>query len=160
MFRNYGIDPVIVVISRKEIEAGDTSAVVGTLKTFCSSREKIASSFELLDVVFSGYDGHRDEVFEIPEVRDFVHKLDNEFPFWLYFLRKTGTGLLAIALCFLPPFLTEEAKKTILPARLGDLLMKRWFPAMNQICEIAGFSEDRIERLSDSVADYFTNGPQ
>jgi hypothetical protein len=96
---------------------------------------------------------------EIPEVRDFVCKLDDKFPFWLYFLSKQHLGLQAIAFCFLPPFLTEEAKKTVLPQHLDRLLNNRWWPAMNHICEFVEFTENDIEQLSERVLRYFFNGP-
>ena len=62
-------------------------------------------------------------------------------------------------LCFMPPYLTEAARKTVLPQRLDERLSKRWFPAMNQICEAVGFSEQQIDNLTDEVVDYFIDGP-
>lgn len=86
-------------------------------------------------------------------------KLDDQFPFWLFFLSKSGTGLQCIAYCFLPPFLTPVGKAEIFPERLNDLLTQRWFPAMNQICDWVGFSEDEIEALTDRSVDYLLSGP-
>lgn len=152
-------DPVIVTISRNEVIAGDVSAAASVLGRFTENPEIARSMFERVDVAFHGYDQDARELFEIPEVRDFVYKLDDEFPFWLFFLSKQHLGLQAIALCFLPPFLTEEAKKTVLPQHLDRLLNNRWWPAMNHICEFVGFSEDDIEQLSERVLHYFFNGP-
>ena len=95
---------------------------------------------------------------EIPEVRNYVYRLDVEFPFWLFFLSKHYPGLQCVLYCFLPPFLTEEARKGIHAERVGQLLINRWFPAMNAMCGAAGFSEKEIERLTDRVVQYVTNG--
>ena len=112
-----------------------------------------------LDIAFNGYNNDRRELLEIPEIRNFVSKLDDQFPFWLFFLTKGGLGLQCIMLCMMPPFLTEAARRTVHPQRLNDLLNTRWFPAMNHMCEIVGFSEEKVEALSEETAEYFVNGP-
>ena len=154
------VEPVVVVVSRKEVEARDVSSVLGALKSCIGSIERARSFFQKVDVAFHGYDHDTRELFEIPEVREYVALLDNEFPYWLFFLTKRGLGLQCIMLCFMPPFLTEEARRTVLPQRLDELLSSRWFPAMNQICEAVGFSEHQIEVLTNEVVDYFSNGPR
>lgn len=113
---------------------------------------------ERVDIAFHGYDHTHEELFEIPEVRDFVYKLDEQFPFWLYFLSKRHLGLQCLLWCFLPPFLTVEARSKIFPERINDLLTKRWLPAMNQIGEHLGLSESQIERLTERALSYITNG--
>jgi hypothetical protein len=153
-------DSVVVVISREEVEARDPSSVLGALKSCVESPERALSFFEKLDIAFHGYDLDAREVFEIFEVREFVSLVDGEFPYWLFFLTKKGLGLQAIMLCFMPPYLTEQARKMVLPQRLDQLLSNRWFPAMNQICEAVGFSEGQIATLTNNVADYFINGPR
>jgi hypothetical protein len=124
-----------------------------------TSPERALSFFENVDIAFHGYDDDPRELFEIDEVRNFVIELDRQFPFWLFFLTKRGLGLQCIMLCFMPPYLTDDARKTIFPHKLDELLSKRWFPAMNQICDYVGFSERDNQRLTESVADYFINGP-
>jgi len=88
-----------------------------------------------------------------------VHKLDEQFPFWLFFLSKHDLGLQCLLLCFLPPYLTKEERAEIFPERIERLLTKRWFPAMNHICEYVGLSEQEIERLSDRVLAYIRSSP-
>jgi hypothetical protein len=112
----------------------------------------------LTPFILSGADHVTLELFEIPEVRDFVHKLDEEFPFWLFFLSKRYLGLQCLLRCFLPPFLTEEGRAETFPERIGQLLTKRWIPAMNNICEYVGFSEQQITQLTDRVTAYITKG--
>jgi hypothetical protein len=153
------VNPVVIVISRDEVEGRVASSALGALKSCLSSPAQALSFFEKLDIAFHGYDNDPRELFEIPEVRNYVSRLDIQFPFWLFFLTKDGSGLQCIMFCLMPPYLTEEARKTVLPQRLDDLLSGRWFPAMNHICELVGFSERRIENLTDRVADYFINAP-
>jgi hypothetical protein len=158
---NFNIDgnPIVVVVSRNEVEARDTSSVISVLKSCLASPERTRSLFGKLDVTFHGYDQDKRELHEIPEVREYVYLLDQEFPYWLFFLRKNGFGLQAIMHCFMPPYLTEQARKTVWPQRLDKLLSSRWFPAMNQICVSVGFSEAQIETLTNDVCNYFIDGP-
>jgi hypothetical protein len=115
--------------------------------------------FEKVDVAFDGYDRDPRHLWEIPEVRAHVAALDGEFPFWLFVLTKYGLGLQCIMFCLMPPFLSDAARKTIWPERLGDLLTRRWFPAMNQVCEMVTFGDKQVEALTERVESYFVKGP-
>ena len=152
-------DPVTLVITREEIEAGDIRIALSVLQSCLASRDVICQRFEQLDVAFHGFNDDSREIFEVPEVREFMHQVDSEFPYWLYFLTKHQLGLQAITFCFLPPYLTEQAKRTLLPQYLDVLLNNRWWPAMNHICGAAGFTEDEIEHLSKRVLRYYISGP-
>lgn len=152
-------DFVNLIISREEIEARDTSRALDLLASFLASFENIHNLFEKLEIAFHGYNDDNRELFEIPEVREYVHLLDQDFPYWLFFLTKSGLGLQCLMFCFLPPYLTEDARKSIWPDRLEHLLSERWFPAMNHLCDVAGFSAQQVEKLADRVAEYFINGP-
>jgi hypothetical protein len=152
------IDPLVIVISRDEVEAGDTSPALGVLQQLRQSPESAKEFFERVDIAFHGYDHDSRELFEIPDVRAYSYQLDEQFPFWLFFLSKRHLGLQCMLFCFLPPYLTEEARARIVPERIDQLLMNRWFPAMNQVCKYAGFSEQQIEQLTSRVVGYITNG--
>lgn len=152
------LDPIAVIISRAEVEAGDIEHVLSTLQRFTLTPETARASFERVDIAFHGYDQDTRELYEIPEVRSFVYQLDEQFPFWLFFLSKRHLGLQCLLLCFLPPYLTEQARSRIFPERINQLLSSRWFPAMNQICEYAGFSERQVKQLTDRVVNYISDG--
>jgi hypothetical protein len=79
------VQPIIMVISRDEVDSRDTSSITGVLKSCLSSSERALSCFEKLDVAFDGYEDDTREVFETPEVREYVALLDEEFPYWLFF---------------------------------------------------------------------------
>lgn len=144
----------IIVVTREDVNSQDTSSVISALNALIKSPEVARMFFEQVDLSFHGYNDTSEELFEIAEVRNYVHALDDKFPFWLYFLSKSGTGLQCIAYCFLPPFLTQAAKAERFPQCLDELLQRRWFPAMNQLCEWTGFSEQQIESLTDRSVKY------
>jgi hypothetical protein len=149
----------VIVVSRSEVEAKDPSSVLQALRALVASPDAARQHFESVDIAFHGYDAVREELFEIPEVREFVYALDEQFPYWLFFLDKSALGLQCLAHCFLPPFLTAEARQRVHREQLTELLSNRWFPAMNQICEWVGLSEAQIERLTNRSVDYLFGGP-
>ena len=75
------IDPVVIVVSRAEVETGEISTALGALSQFMQSPDTARKYFERVDIAFSGYDRDNRELFEIPEVRNFAYQLDDQFPF-------------------------------------------------------------------------------
>lgn len=150
---------IVLVVSRDEIERCDIAPVLESLLKLISSQESAIAYFEKVDIAVEGYDQTTQELFEIPTVRDFIHKLDEEFPFWLFFLNKSALGLQFVEYCFLLPFLTEEARRKEHPEQLDRLLTNRWFPAMNHICAWVQFSEQQIEALTNRSIEYLLRGP-
>ena len=153
------LDFITIVITKEQVDAEDTSGPLGSFKKLIQSPEIARSYKERVDIVFHGYDDRNEELFEIPEVRNYVYKLDEEFPFWLYFLSKHHLGLQALVLCFLPPYLTDEAKARILPGEINDLLTKRWFPALNHIGEYVGMQDHENEDITNRSLEYIFKGP-
>jgi len=150
---------LVVVVSRQDVENGDTSAPLAILKRLVSTPDMIRSFRTRVGIAFDGYNQARDELFEIPEVRDFVHALDTEFPYWLYFLSREYSGFQCIVLCFLPPYLTDEARARIHTEKLATLIERRWGPALNHICTVAGLPDAEADALLESALKYFKNGP-
>jgi hypothetical protein len=151
-------DPLVIVVSRAEVESHDTSVAMSVLNQLCTSPQVARGHLERVDIAFHGYDHQADELFEIPAVRQYVQELDNQFPYWLYFLSKRHLGLQCLLHCFLPPFLKEEARNRIFPERINQLLTQRWYPAMAQMCQLTGLSDEQVELLVDRALQYITEG--
>ena len=157
---NFGdFGPVMIVISRDEVRRQDVSGPLTTLKHLIASRENIRANMLNVDVSFSGYENTSEELFEIPEVRNYVHALDAQFPFWFYFLSRHFLGLQCLAFCHFLPFLTPEARAKSHPQKLDELVEKRWGPALFQLCSAAGHSEAEADALLESAMAYFVSGP-
>jgi hypothetical protein len=152
-------EPVIIIISREEVEAGNIEPALITLKQIVASPDTARSYLEKADIAFHGYDNDTRELYEITEVRNYVYKLDEEFPFWLFFLSKKLSDLQTLLLCFMPPYLTEEAKAEIFSTKIGELLERRLFPALNYMCAYAGIDEEEIEYLTEKTFRYISSGP-
>lgn len=154
------IDPLVVVVSRRDVEAGDIEPTVRVLSRLLADAQTVREYRERVDIAFHGYDADRRELFEVPDVRRFVAALDDSFPYWLYFLSREYAGLLAIAFCFLPPYLTEEVQREIWPQRLTELVERRWAPAAAELAAKAGWSEADIDQMLTTAGHYFLEGPR
>lgn len=150
-------DFLIIVISRKEIEAGDIGSTASVLAKLLNP-EAALKYCERVDIGVHGYDDDPRELNEFPEVRDFINKLDDKFPYWCYFLSKRAGGLGFIFSCFCPPYLTPESREEIWLESIVEYLMRRGFPAMNHLCVAAGCSESEIERMTNRVMEYIATG--
>lgn len=147
-----------VVIGRDEIEARDTSRLEHVFRQLLAP-EAAVKYCERVELAVVGYEEDPRVLHEIPEVRDFIHMLDEEFPYWCYFLTKHGMGLLLVLACFCPTDLPVDGRPYVAEA-IGTYLMERGLPAMIEICESVGCSEPEKRHLADQVMDYFSNGPQ
>jgi hypothetical protein len=151
-------DVLCVVVSRDDICRQDVSSPLSTLQHLLRTPEIARAYKERVDIAFDGYNDDPRELHEIEEVRNFVQKLDEEFPFWLFFLSKHMLGLQCIVFCHLLPFLTDEAQAEHHPRQLQELLLTRWFPAMNHVAEYAELSEKDIEEMTERFAMYIKFG--
>lgn len=61
------LDPIVILIARKEVESQDISRILSMLKTLLSNPETAKEHFEKIDIAFHGYDDDTRELFEIPE---------------------------------------------------------------------------------------------
>lgn len=147
-------DLIYIVVSKQDILSGNIQPTVDALNALTSTPENALRWHERVAVVFDGYNDTQWEIFEISEARDFVFQLDERFPFWLYFLSKARFELQSIMLCFLPPFLTPEAKARIFPEKLKTLMEERWLPAMTFMAEFSGLTELAFEKMAGSVFEY------
>lgn len=150
--------PLLIVISRDEVTRQDTSGPLTTLGNLLADRETIRANQTNVDVSFSGFEHTSDELFEITDVRNYVHALDAQFPYWLYFMSRYFTGLQCIAYCHLLPFLTPEAQAKRHPQQLINLIENRWGPALNHLCAGVGHTEAEANELLESALNYFMNG--
>lgn len=152
------VSPFVIVVSKEEVISRDIQPALTILNRFLETPELARKYKENIEIAFHGYDDTNWELFEIQPVREYVEKLDNEFPFWLWFLSKNHLGLQCIIHCFLPPFLTDEGKQSVFPDRINTYLNNMGFPAMNHVCEYASGTEAEIMEMTDRAVKYIFSG--
>lgn len=146
-----------VGISRQQIESGDVSGVLSVLSDLLY-KEAALHYRELVDIAVQGYDANARELTELPEVRAFVKKLDDEFPYWCYFLSKRTAGFMFILSCLCSPYRIPDASDDIWRNSIAEYLMQRGLPALNALCETIGCPESEIMALTDRITNYIVKG--
>jgi len=152
------ISPLIIVVSKKEVLERNIQPALDILKSLMETPEIAAKYKENVEITFQGYNDKISELCKSKPVREYVNLLDNEFPFWFFFLSKEYLGLQNMVHCFLLPFQTDRGKREVFPKRIDDYLTNRWFPAMNHICRYTGCSKEEINELTDRGMRYIESG--
>lgn len=153
--QNLLTDLLIITISRKDVEAIDINATLRQLNRLLLREETIAQYFERVEIGVVGYEDDPRELWEIPEVNQYIRILDDYFPYWFYFLTKFGSGLKFIAFCLIKTQKISPTQVLLDPESLEHFYDKH-FEAMNQLGEKIGMSEQENIELTDIVFGYFS----
>ena len=80
-----GVDFLMLQAARLDVERMDTTEMLTSLKRLL--KEDFARRFQQrVAVGIDGYDDDTRELFEIPDVRTYMAKLDADWPYWFYYL--------------------------------------------------------------------------
>ncbi len=88
---------LVLLVTRQQIESGRYASVLEQLYVMCDKRESVLRYRESMVLQVSGYDEDPRELPEIPEVRQFFARLNQEWPHWQWFIAR---GMGSIALLF------------------------------------------------------------
>ncbi|WP_447858099.1 hypothetical protein [Pseudomonas aeruginosa] len=146
----------IFSIHREQIEAFDLESSLGFLRTLVPLRDpQYAWSWKgILSLSISDYDDDPRELFEIPEVRRYLHGLDQEWPFWFFFL--TPPSIRLVGMCLASAVTVAPGKVFMAPENFYRF-MERGFGAVNHLFDHYGFPESESEALSRGVSQIFAN---
>ncbi len=149
------ISPLVIVVSKKEVLERNIQPALHVLRSLMESPEISKVYKENVEIIFQGYNDNISELFKNKHVREYVNLLDDEFPYWFFFLSKEYRGLQNMAHCVIPPFLTDKRKREVVSERVVDYyLMNRWLPAMSHLCRFVGCSTEEINELADRGVRY------
>jgi hypothetical protein len=144
------IEPVVLMISRREVEAGDVTTVVDRLLAQFNRPEAIWKYRSQMTLVVDGYTNDPRELVDIPEVRAFLRELNRQWRYWAFFFNQVDDSIKLLASCVCGSFYPGGGAVEIDGKRLGEFLM-RGFAAMNSVFDDHGFPEDELEAMSNGV---------
>jgi hypothetical protein len=93
------VEPVVLMVSRREVEAGDVLPVVSRLHTLLSTTEAIWHYRGQAALVIDGYNDDPRELVDIGEVRAFLRDLDRQWPYWAFFFNQVDDSIKVLASC-------------------------------------------------------------
>ena len=80
-FAQTGVDWVGVVVSRQEAESLDVSPALNVLQSLLYDAETVRVFQGRVALSFHGYDSDSRELYQVPEVRQYLASLDSQFPY-------------------------------------------------------------------------------
>ena len=146
-------DPVVLLISRREVETSDVQSVLIRLDETFANADAIWRYCGQMSLVVDGYHDDVRELVDIAEVRQFVRQLDQSWPYWAYFFNQVDGSLTLYLSCLCGGFYPGGGAVEIDGKTLGEAL-QRGFAAMNTIFDDYGFPDDKLEVLSNGVIEY------
>ena len=145
-------EPVVLMISRREVEAKDLASVVSRLKVFLATREDAWRYRGQMTLVVDGYNQDPRELVDIPEVRALLRDLEAAWPYWAYFFNQVDDSIKLLLSCVAGHrFLGRGAVE--MDADLVAGALARGFDGMNAVFERFGFPEDELERMSKGLVE-------
>jgi len=150
-----------IVIDREAIEKADFSMVETFIKKF-DNKKLLHDAVGTLNISFYGYDEDPREIFEIPEVQNWVKTsmVVRKIP-WFYFLstEPTSQSIKALTLCFIAEQVkTSDGTIRYQPMQknLQNFVMLN-FQNMNYFMDTQELSENLKTKISEKVNSYFQN---
>ena len=145
-------EPVVLMISRRQVEAGDIASVLTSLRPFLATREDAWLYRGQMSLVVDGYSDDPRELVDVPEVREFLRSLDQQWPYWAFFFNQVDDSLKLLGSCVCGAACPGGGAVEIDADELGDFL-RRAFAGMNAIFDRHGFPEKELESMSRGLVE-------
>ena len=144
------LEPVMLVLTRPRIEAGDADEALDLLQELVSDTEVTLSCCGRVSLVIDGYNDDPRELFEVAEVRAFLQALDARWPYWYFFLSQADDSIKLLESCLCDSIEVVPGVNAIDTEQLTASLT-RHFAALNRLCEAINLPEQRVEEITEGV---------
>jgi len=149
LVHKYDTGLIVIVIERKEVEAGDISRISSMFSNIFISKKTILRCKQSIDLIFDGYDDDERGLFLIPEARKFVQDLHSEFPYWFYILNPE------LPFFKILPYMLYEIEHVEDVVKISDdnlsLFIQEGFDKLNEFCYNNCLSEETIYEISMEI---------
>jgi len=92
-------EPVVLLISRREVDEGDIASVLSRLKVCLANREDAWLYPGADDTHRCSYDNDPRELVDIHEVRSLLRALETSWPQWAYFFNQVDDSIKLLLSC-------------------------------------------------------------
>ncbi len=140
-------EPVVLLISRREVESGDLASVLSRLRVFTATREDAWLYRGQMSLVVDGYESDPRELVDIVEVRNLLKRLEAEWPYWAFFFNQVDDSIKLLLSCAAGKRFLGGGAVEIDSQRIPELLSHA-FAGMNSLFDRFGFPEKDLEAMS------------
>jgi len=140
-------EPVVLMISRRQVEEHDIESVLQELGPFTATREDAWLYRGQMLLTVDGYNSDPRELVDIPEVRELLRALYEQWPYWAYFFNQVDDSVKILGSCVCGASYPGGGAVEIDATKVSGFLM-RGFAGMNSIFDKHGFPEKELEVMS------------
>ena len=144
------VDPVVLMISRQDVEAGDVLPAVDRLHALLNTPEAIWRYRGQMALAVNGYNDDPRELVDIAEVRTFLRELDRHWPYWAFFFNQLDGSITLLVACLCGAFYPGGGVVEIDKEKVGQFL-QRGLAAMRALFRDHDFPEAELEAMSNGV---------
>lgn len=149
-------EPVILMFSRQQVEAGDISETLALLRRLTADRPTAIDFCGRISLVVDGYNHDPRELFEVPEVRAYIKRLDQAWPNWFFFLSQADDSVKLLESC-LCETIEVVPGVTSIDLEQFERSLARHFTAMHRLREALGLPEEMCEEVAEGIIGMFRN---
>lgn len=153
------MDPIFFVISRQQIERMDIDDAFDFLISLMPSGppEAVWALKGRIYLMVDGYDHDPRELFEIPEVCQFLRAIDGLWPYWFFFFSQADESLTVLAMCIASAIEVNPGEAYVDPEGMRRFLASG-FAALNHLFDTYDFPPSEKLALSTGVLRLLSNG--
>lgn len=152
-------DPIFFVVSRQQIERMEIDESLEFLRSLLPPNRPgdVWALKGRISLMVDGYDHDPRELFEIPEVCQYLRAIDDLWPFWFFFFSQADESLTVLAMCLASAIEVNPGEAYVDPEGMRSFL-ERGFSAVNRLFDTYDFAPAENLALSTGVLRLLSNG--
>jgi len=162
------IKRILFIVVKEDIEKHNYSPLINALQRIGENKELIYAHKENIEIAINGYDSDSRELFEIPEVRDWINNILENVKGLAFFLvnKESAKFLKVISYCNIDVKVVERGR--FMDGRLQNKIeydsadmkpiLVALFEDLNSFCYLNKIPTEIIREISTNIVDCFTNG--
>lgn len=140
-------EPVVIMISRRQVESNDMTSVLNELKILLASREDCWLYRGQVALVVDGYQEDPRELVDIPEVRSFLRDFSVKWPYWGFFFNQVDDSITLLGACVCGKSYPGGGVVEMDVEKIKQFLLAG-FDGMNALFDKHKFPESELEIMS------------
>lgn len=152
-----GAESLQIIVPRHDVEANNLENWLPVLYSLLTPQTARRFQDEV-SFLIDAYNDDPRELYVVPQVRAFMHTLDQQFPYWFFFLPKHMGNLkfITLALCDLETIVRGGA---VAEQNSFEHFLEFHNAMLHQIARYAGFNHSEIAAMQDCVSAYYFEEP-
>ena len=149
-------EPVILMFSRRQVEACDVDEPLELLRSLSADRGVAIEFCGRISLVVDGHNDDPRELFEVPEVRAYLKRLDQAWPYWFFFLSQADESIKLLESCLCETIEVVPGVTSIDLDQL-DRSLTRHFGAMYRLGKELDLPKEVCEEVAEGIVGMFRN---